>query len=232
MREETGMGEALIERKSLAEEVATRLREDILASAFSPGQRLVIGALSERYGVSHIPIREALRSLESEALVEYRRGSGNVVAGASLEELHDLYDMRRLLEVHVLRLAVGRYDDDLLETAAEQLRALTEVEPDRRDDEWWRRHEDFHWQLLRPGLTPWSERILRLLWQSVERYQRLYALVFGDVQRANAEHHGILEAARTGDAETLVAVWLQHLAEKEQRVAEGFERQAGDAADA
>jgi DNA-binding GntR family transcriptional regulator len=219
------MADGVIERKSLAEEVATRLREDILAASFSPGERLVIGALSERYGVSHIPIREALRSLESEALVEYRRGAGNIVASASLDDLHDLYDMRRLLEPHALRLAIAHYDEDLLDGAAALLEALTEVEPDRRDDAWWRRHEDFHWQLLRPGLTPWSERILRLLWQSVERYQRLYALVFGDVHRANVEHHRILEASRTGDADTLVEVWLQHLAEKEQRVAEGFRRQ-------
>ena len=216
------MADGVIERKSLAELVAARLRAEILAAEFKPGERLVIGTLAERYGISHIPIREALRSLESEALVEYRRGSGNVVAEASLEDLHDLYDMRRLLEPYVLRIAVGHYDDQVLRDAEADLEALTTVEPATGNDAWWRHHEDFHWALLRPGMSPWSERMLRLLWTSVERYQRLYALVFGDVYRANAEHHQILEAARAGDADALVEVWLEHLAEKEQSVADGF----------
>jgi DNA-binding GntR family transcriptional regulator len=213
-----------IERKSLAEEVAERLREDILGVVFGPGEKLVIGALAERYGVSHIPIREALRSLESEALVEYQRGSGNVVAQASLDDLRDLYDLRRLLEGHVLRAALPHYDAALLQQAEGCYEALIGVDPDHRDDAWWRRHEDFHWMFLQPGVTPWSERLLRLLWQSVERYQRLYALVFGDVSKANEEHHGILEAARAGDLDTLLDTWMQHLNEKEERVAAGFTR--------
>lgn len=211
-----------IERKSLAEEVAERLRDDILSAAFRPGERLVIGTLSERYGVSHIPVREALKSLESEALVEYSSGAGSQVAATSLDELYDLYDLRRLLETHVLRGAVVRYDDDLLDRAEERLEALVGVSPTHEDDAWWRRHEEFHWLLLEPGLSPWSERLLRLLWQAVERYQRLYALVFGDVARANAEHHDLLAAARQRDADALCRVWLQHLDEKRDRVATGF----------
>lgn len=211
-----------IERKSLAEEVAERLRNDILRAEFRPGEKLVIGALSERYGVSHIPVREALKSLESEKLVDYARGSGSVVAETSLEDLFDLYDMRRLLEAHALREGLPRYEPELLDRAARSLDHLVGVRPDRGGDAWWRRHEDFHWVLLQPGLTPWSERVLRLLWQAVERYQRLYALVFGDVARANAEHKEILEAARSGDADRLVEVWLQHLDEKRDRVAEGI----------
>lgn len=211
-----------IHRRSLAEEVSDRLRLDILSGAFEPGERLVVQTLEERYGVSHIPIREALRSLEAEALVSSRRGVGAVVAGVGLDDLRDLYELRRLVEEHVLRRAVKEYDDEILDDAAERYGRLHGLAPSRTDNEWWPAHRDFHWALLRPGLTPWTDRVLQLIWQSVERYQRLYTLVFGDVHVADVEHHQILDVAREGDPDRLVEKWLEHLDEKEARVAEGF----------
>jgi DNA-binding GntR family transcriptional regulator len=211
-----------IRRRSLPEEVADRLRDDILSGTFRPGMRLVVTSLEERYGVSHIPIREALRILESEALVSSRRGSGAVVAEVGLDELGDLYDMRRLVEGHVLREAVKLYDDDVISRASASLDALLAVQPAAHDGAFWPSHHDFHWTLMRPGLTPWRERVLTLLWQAAERYQRMYTLVFGDVETAHREHRDMLTLATARDADGLVDCWLQHLSEKEQRVANGF----------
>lgn len=211
-----------IQRRSLAEEVSERLRLDILSGVFQPGERLVVQTLEDRYGVSHIPIREALRSLEAESLVSSRRGSSAVVTDVTLDDLHDLYELRRVVEEQVLRRAVKEYDDEVLDAAAERYERLHGLVPSRSDNQWWVAHRDFHWSLLRPGLTPWSERVLRLIWQSVERYQRLYTLVFGDVHLADVEHHQILEVARGRDPDRLVQCWIEHLDEKEARVAEGF----------
>lgn len=211
-----------IQRRSLAEEVSDRLRHDILSGVFQPGERLVVQMLERRYGVSHIPIREALRSLEAESLVTSRRGSGAVVAGVGIEELHDLYELRRLVEEHVLRRAILHYDREVLHDAARQFEHLHGLVPTHGDNAWWHAHRDFHWTLLQPGLTPWTDRVLRLIWQSVERYQRLYTLVFGDVHIADVEHQHILDVARQGDADALVQRWIDHLNEKEARVAEGF----------
>lgn len=216
------MRDGPISRRSLPEQVADRLRDDILSGTFEPGMRLVVSALEERYGVSHIPIREALRSLESESLVTSRRGSGAVVAEVGLEELADLYDLRRLVEADVLRRAVKSYDADLLDRAAASLAHLLSVKPMTEGGEFWPSHRDFHWILMEPGLTPWSHRVLHLIWLSVERYQRLYTLVFGDLEQAHAEHRQMLVLAREGDADALVECWLQHLTEKEQRIANGY----------
>lgn len=211
-----------IERRSLAEEVARRLRHDILTGVYSPGERLVVQSVEQRYGVSHIPIREALRTLENEALIVSRRGSGAVVASVSLEDLHDIYALRRLVEVDVLRRAIAVYDEAVLEEAEAAFEAVHGLAPSAAGELWWPAHRRFHMALLRPGLSPWTERVLRLLWQSVERYQRLYTLVFGDVATADREHRQLLELAREGDEERLVTAWLKHLDEKEQRVADGF----------
>lgn len=212
---------AQIRRRPLAEEVADRLRGDILTGVFLPGTRLVSQTLEDRYGVSHIPIREALRSLEAERLVTSRRGVGAVVAEVSEEDLHDLYDMRKLLEVHVLRRAAKNYDDNVIaqmEAAYQRLEATTPGE----DSAWWLDHRRFHFSFLEPGLTPWSQRLLESMWYSVERYQRMYVLVFGSVTHANREHATLLEAVRDGDADQLVALWLEHLDDKEASVAAGL----------
>lgn len=210
-----------IRRRSLAEEVADRLRRDILTGTFSPGARLVSQVLEDRYGVSHIPIREALRSLEAERLVTSRRGIGAVVAQVGEQDLHDLYDVRKLLEVDVLRRAIPLYDDAILGQAQAALERLTAATPSD-DPAWWLDHRNFHSSLLAPGLTPWSERLLESIWHSVERYQRLYVLVFGSLEQANQEHAALLDAAWEGDTDVLVKLWLDHLDDKEASVAKGL----------
>jgi DNA-binding GntR family transcriptional regulator len=211
-----------IERRSLVDQVVEVLRQEILEGAYAPNERLVIDALAVRYGVSQIPVREALRGLEGEGLVEFRSGTGTIVSDVTREELGELYELRRLIEPYVLRRAVLQYDDAMLGDARELLDILTDTTPTRDSDRWWQAHLDFHDALLRPGFTPWSERFLRLIWQSVERYQRLYALVFGDVTRANHEHEALLAAAISRDPDRLIEVWVSHLNEKESRVAEGL----------
>jgi DNA-binding GntR family transcriptional regulator len=211
-----------IERRSLVEQVGEALRHEILAGKIAPNERLVIDSLAQRYGVSPIPVREALRGLEGEGLVEFRPGAGSVVSDVTGAELGELYDLRRLIEPFVLRRAAARYDAATLAEVRELLDVLTETTPTRESDRWWQAHLEFHDALLRPGFTEWSERFLRIIWQAVERYQRLYALVFGDVAQANHEHERLLEAALTGDVEVLVEVWVSHLNEKEARVAEGL----------
>lgn len=213
-----------IERRSFVEQVGEALRQEILSGQFGPGERIVIDALAARYGVSQIPVREALRGLEGEGLIEFRSGTGPVIADVTRAELAELYDLRRVLEPFVLRRAVARYDAAMLAEMRELLDVLTRTTPSRDSDRWWHAHLEFHDALLRPGYSPWSERFLRLIWQAVERYQRLYALVFGDVSRANHEHEQLLEAAAAGDADLLERVWVNHLNEKEARVAEGLAR--------
>lgn len=211
-----------IRRRSLAEEVADRLRRDILTGTFSPGARLVAQVLEDRYGVSHIPIREALRILEAERLVTSRRGIGAVVAQVGEKDLHDLYEVRKVLEVHVLRRAIPLYEDAVLGQAHAAFVRLDAATPSD-DPAWWLDHRNFHLSLLAPGLTPWSERLLDSIWHSVERYQRLYVLVFGSLEQANREHAALLDAAREGDAEVLVKLWLEHLDDKEASVAMGLQ---------
>lgn len=85
-------------RRISAHAVCTAIRDDIVSGTFAPGSRLIEEFLARRYGVSRVPVREALRTLESEGFVTTRRHAGACVAQPSEREAADLLDIRALLE--------------------------------------------------------------------------------------------------------------------------------------
>lgn len=211
-----------LDRVSLATQAATRLRDEILSGAAPPGKRIVVRELVERWGVSHIPIREALRELEAESLVESRPRQGVVVARVDIDELHDLYRLRRLLEVDAIRRGFAEYTPHQMQHARQTLDELLASSPQQADGSWWATHKRYHWAFLGPGLSPWSTKLLELVWQSCERYQRLYTLVFGSVSDANRDHHVILDSAAGTDVDAFLGAWLQHLDHTERTIASGY----------
>lgn len=217
-----------IEQVNLSQRAAQWLRNQILSGALEPGSALVVRDLVGRLGVSHIPIREALRELEAESLVVSRPGQSVVVAGVDIGELHDLYRLRRLIEVDAIHRAFPSYTPEYLEETRKVYEGLLEETPLEEDGHWWSAHKRYHWRFLAPGLTPWATRLLQLVWQSSERYQRLYTLVFGSVDEANAEHDRILIVAAGGDVDAFVEAWLHHLDKTEDTIASGYVARHGN----
>lgn len=100
-------------------QVAAKLREAILNRTFAPGQRLIERELCELTGVSRTSVREALRQLESEGLVELLPNRGPVVAQISPDEAADLYDVRGVLEaLAASRFAINASDQEIGELVA------------------------------------------------------------------------------------------------------------------
>lgn len=94
-----GDGEAVREGGRISTHaVCTAIRDDIVAGVFPPGSRLIEELLARRYGVSRVPVREALRTLASEGFVTTRRHAGACVAEPTEQEAADLLDIRALLE--------------------------------------------------------------------------------------------------------------------------------------
>ncbi|NTG32083.1 GntR family transcriptional regulator, partial [Agrobacterium rhizogenes] len=93
-------------RKSAPELVRDGLREAILTGAYEEGQQLRQDELAEQFGTSRIPVREALRQLEGEGLVELHANKGAVVKGSSVEDVLEMLDIRIALECRALKLAI------------------------------------------------------------------------------------------------------------------------------
>jgi GntR family transcriptional regulator of gluconate operon len=96
------------QRADLWEIVAASLRRAIILGELAPGLHLQEPLLAQKFGVSRVPVREALIRLEHEGLVRSEPRRGAFVVGMTLSQIREVYDMRRLLEVHAARLAAGR----------------------------------------------------------------------------------------------------------------------------
>src|SRR6202161_1387113 len=100
-----------IESRSLSEQVTNETRRSILAGTLPPGQSLSLRRLAEQLDVSFIPVRDALRVLESEGLVGDPPGRGAPVAPLALAEFHATSRVRRLLEPDLARRSVRQLED-------------------------------------------------------------------------------------------------------------------------
>lgn len=202
---------AAFQRPPTAQEaVLQALRTEITAGTLRPGERIVQESLAERYGVSRVPLREALRILEGEGQVTYLPHKGYVVAQLSLADLTEVYRLRELLEAEAISAAVprlGRADVDRLvdlsravdaASASGDLLALSDA--NRR----------FHFAVFEAADRPRLVRLLRLLWDATDAYRSVYFAEAGNRRRVSREHAALLRAVRGGDVAAAIAAQAAH----------------------
>ena len=153
-----------IESRSVVEQVMTELRRSILSGALEPGREFSLRELAEMLQVSIIPVREALRSLESEGLVVTRPGRSALVAPLDLDELQGIYRLRRRLEPEIAQRSCRLLSDAELDRLEQQ--AVEFGAEHRTMNEIYDSHHAFHLALLAPAATSWDIRILSTLWRA------------------------------------------------------------------
>lgn len=204
--------------QSVSVQVTDELRRSILSGILAPGQTLSLRSLADHLGVSFIPVRDALKVLESEGLVVNPPGRSATVAPLDLAELHAVYRIRRRLEPDLARLAVRGLSDNQLD---ELYRVATDLGDERRSmDDIYEDHRAFHLDLLAPAVTGWDERILTVLWRACERYVRIgFGLLDPDPDehRRRAEAHQLLvDDFRLRDPELAARSLDDHLSRNER----------------
>lgn len=200
-------------RTSLADVVCRALREGITSGRLSPGVRLREVALARHFGVSTTPIREALRWLEREGLVEVQANRGAVVAGFDPREVAHLYEVREVLERRAVRRAAGAPEprdfarvERLLAEAHAHVDEPDQVAFNRLDVEFHRAVSDLGGN---PHLAEAAERVHRQI-QGVRT--RCAAPLPGRPAVSQAEHQALLSAIQRRDpgaAETLVRAHIE-----------------------
>jgi len=160
--------------RSVVEQITDQIVELVLTGELKPGQPLPINELAAALGVSHIPVREALRRLESEGLIQYQRGKGAQVAPVSSEDLVGVFNLRAALEADIARRSVSGLDAETLARAERHLLAFIDaLEESRSPATVSPEHTAFHYALL-PGATSWDRRVLDQIYRATERYRQLY----------------------------------------------------------
>jgi DNA-binding GntR family transcriptional regulator len=207
-----------IESRSVVEQVMTELRRSILSGALEPGRELSLRELAEMLQVSIIPVREALRGLESEGLVVTRPGRSALVAPLDLDELQGIYRLRRRLEPEIAQRSCRLLSDAELDRLERQ--AVEFGAGKRTMNEIYDAHHAFHLALLAPASTSWDIRILSTLWRASERYIRIgWGRLDPDPQehiRRTQHHVELVSAFRQRDPEIAAGAVHRHLARNEQ----------------
>ncbi|MFC8276599.1 GntR family transcriptional regulator [Streptomyces sp. NPDC057271] len=191
-----------------AHSVCTAIRDDIVTGVFERGSRLTEEQLARRYGVSRVPVREALRTLESEGFVITRRHAGAQVAEPTEQEAADLLDVRSLLEP----LGAARAAQRRTEAHLKVLRGLVRLGQERarrgqaedlRSLGGW-----FHETLAQASGSP---ALTALLIQLRHKIDWMYAIELpAQPVEAWAEHGAIVDAVARGDAERARALTATH----------------------
>lgn len=208
--------------RTLADRAFATLHDAIVVGRLEPGRRLPIEELATALDMSPMPVREALRRLDSVGLVEHVPHRGARVTQLSVADVVEIYEARLALEPLAVRHAAERLTSEDEARARAAFDALARVAR-RTTARTWPAHTEFHFTLYRAARSRWLMRLILPLWESAERY-RIVSWPRGlDIRQA--EHEAILEAVLDRRPDEAAALMHDHLAttanELAQRLGEG-----------
>ena len=187
---------------SSVDAVQQALMRGLLRGDLAPGTWLRQAELADRFGVSTVPVREALQRLAAHGLLRLEPNRGAVVPELSATDAQEQYALRRGIEPMLLRRSVPRLtivDLAEAELALDHEGSLTE------------RNWSFHRALYRASRWERGLAIVELLHAAVAPYVLLYTEGLGGEGESHAQHRALLEASRSGDVDRAVAVLGEHL---------------------
>ena len=190
------------------ESIADSLRADILRGKLKSGQALKQDEIAAQFGISKIPVREALVQLKAEGLVNFYPNRGAFVSEISATEADEIYVMRIALETAVLARAIPHLTVAHLKHAKE---ILDEIDQEENIAKWGELNWEFHATLYSPAALPRVMDTIRTLHSNIARYLVLYLAGMAYQKKSQKEHRAILEACRHGDTEKALAVLIVHL---------------------
>lgn len=199
------------EAGSVRSAIVDELRTIILYGEVPPGSAIPVDAVATAFGVSRIPVREALMTLIGEGLVDHRTHGGYRVAMMTAREFGEIYLVREALESAALRVAVAgaTAEDDRLARAA--LRALdAAIEADDGGAVYHRESRRFHLALIGPCRMRRLLHMLESAWNMTEPLRPMSHLTTADRELLHSDHAGMLAAFLRRDAEALAHVCARH----------------------
>lgn len=189
--------------------VIEELRLAILSGQLKPGERLVEGRLAEEMGVSRNPVREAIRALSSEGLVEVTARRGATVMAMTDQEARETVEVRALLEGQNARLAARRQDKQIIKRIEAVLNKGTAAVAAKKFDQLADLNRQFHHELAAAGQN-------KVLGELLTKLRQRTAMLFSPTDparqaRAWDEHAAILRAIIMGDERAAATLAAEHV---------------------
>ena len=202
--------------KTIAADLAHRLKEDIITCRLKPGEPLKFEDLRNKFSASFTTLREALMALVADGLVVNEQQRGFHVASATMSELIDITEARVLIEADALRKSIARGGDSWESGVMSALHRLNRIEEHAtgllaEDPDWRKAHRDFHLQLVSACGSPTLLSIRTSLFDRSERFRSLSAAFRPRSRDKSGEHRALMTAAIARDADQAVALIERHI---------------------
>ncbi|MBV7427367.1 MULTISPECIES: GntR family transcriptional regulator [unclassified Acidovorax] len=210
-------------RALTADAITTSIREMILSGKLGIGVQLKQLALAQQFGVSRIPVREALKRLEAEGLVEHTAHTGTVVAAKTTQDLLETLDIRIGLESRALKVAVGRMTKSDILAARDVLARYDASESPR---EWAELNIEFHMVLYRACGRPKLLKMIEDIVRSIDVHLRAHQSSTVGRKSPQTEHKDILKACAEGNSDLAVDLLEKHIEHTQRMLIEADARLA------
>ncbi|MFA0887965.1 MAG: GntR family transcriptional regulator [Synergistales bacterium] len=190
------------------------LRQAILDGSIAPGERLVESELAETLNVSRMPVREAIRKLETEGLVEHQPRRGAVVKTFSEEDILEIYTLREAMEALAAVQAVRRATQEEilnLEKAMNEIDRLCDLGNEADAREVFEANRIFSEGVIAACHMPRLIQVINTYKDYLERFRRVTLAGPSRRELVRREHRGILEAIRDRDEKRAEALTREHI---------------------
>ncbi|MDI6631653.1 MAG: GntR family transcriptional regulator [Bacillota bacterium] len=211
--------------KPLREVVFESLREAIINGVLKPGERLMEVQLAEELGVSRTPVREAIRKLELEGLVVMLPRRGAYVAGISVKDMADVFEVRAALEALAAGLAAERITEEEMEELERSLVEILEVSDTQDLDTIVAYDTRFHDIIYRASRNTWLIQIISNLQDQLQRFRMTTLSRPGRMREAVEEHKKIVEAISERNSELAAQLAREHIENAESSLLSGLKEQ-------
>jgi DNA-binding GntR family transcriptional regulator len=201
-----------------AGKLISQIKQDIADGVLKPGDQLEEAALSERFGVSRTPIREAVRSMVDSGLLETRPRKGAFVRTLSAKELLDLFDVAAELEAMASRVAAEKLrqsDVQLIKTGLEACYAAAKAGDARAYS---LANLDFHRAIHKASGNYWLTEQLKQIELHINAYRSMPYDVRGRLEKSVQEHQEIFDAIMAGDGDKARILMRDHMMLQGQRL--------------
>jgi DNA-binding GntR family transcriptional regulator len=195
---------------ALSQQIANSLKEEILSGKYPPGVRIRQEDIAEQFGASRSPVREALRILEAEGLINLVAHTGAWISHLSLSECEEMYQLRERVEPLLLRLSIPHITDALIAELKDlvlQMEATTDVETFLRLD------RQFHLLSYSKAETVLVGEMVNRLWNTTQHYRRAYSQMMASTsfKPAHYEHHLLLASIIKRDVDDAERILFGHI---------------------
>ncbi len=201
----------LIKRQTLSEATADSLRERILSGELEGGTPLLQEALSQEYGISRVPLREALRQLDAEGLIKIDNHKGARVVSLDLSDVQELLKMRALLERDLLVDAGPLLTAKNWATCEEYLNKLGTAAAEEDIQSWNHYNALFHMSFYDMPIRPRTVQLIRQLFSQTERYTHMQDFMTSAQLVEQQEHEHILRLCQEAKFEEAGQFVYEHI---------------------